>query len=60
MKSTKAQRDALRQKVAGGHGFLVYDKGNGEICEFEFYLDRNNRLRTNDGQLVQFEVNDDI
>lgn len=56
VKSTKGQRDELR-RCNPGVGFLVYNMGNGQTCEFEFYLDRNNQPRfIGNGQPVQFEV----
>lgn len=54
--SSKGQRDALRN-LRSGVGFVVYHMGNGETCEFEFYLDRNNQPRfVANGKPIEFTV----
>jgi len=44
IRSTKRQRDKLAQCNAGV-GIIIYHEGNGTICEFEFYIDRQGQLR---------------
>lgn len=56
IKSTKGQRDELR-KLNPGVGFVVYNMGNGQTCEFEFYLDRNHQPRfITNGKPIDFEI----